>query len=98
MKYVYDGEYCEFRGRVFAWRHPVDITDRGTLEAIARNPSFKKYPDDVVLNTEFSGKPRVTTVIEKVDYFDMNPDACPKCGRTVTQGKYLHIKFCKGKP
>ena len=29
---------------------------------------------------------------EKVD-----PHACPKCGRIVKQGKYLHIKFCKGK-
>ena len=23
--------------------------------------------------------------------------ACPKCGKIVRQGKYLHQKFCKGK-
>ena len=77
MKYIYTGgNYREFRGRVFAHGNAVDITDRGTLAAIAKEPDFKPVEEE---------KP----VEEK-------PDACPKCGRVVKQGRYLHIKHCRG--
>jgi len=25
-----------------------------------------------------------------------SPDACPKCGRIIKQGKFMHAKYCKG--
>lgn len=48
MKYIYNGEYRTFRGYVFMHGHPVDITDRGTLEAIRRERDFKEYLDEKV--------------------------------------------------
>ena len=78
MKYVHEG-YREFRGYVFRWGLPVDITDRGTLEAVKRDPSFKEFKDEEKAATE-------TEVL----------DACPKCGKVVRQGRYLHVKHCKG--
>lgn len=26
-----------------------------------------------------------------------DPDACPKCGRVLRRGRYLHVKHCKGR-
>jgi hypothetical protein len=46
MKFVFDGEYCQFRGWVFAHRKPVNVTDRGTIEALKRNPNFRKVEDE----------------------------------------------------
>lgn len=31
------------------------------------------------------------------DHAYIDPNACPKCGRIVKQGKVLHQKHCKGK-
>ena len=45
MKYVFDGDYVQFRGYIFANRKPVNVTDRGTLEALKRNPQFRKVED-----------------------------------------------------
>ena len=47
MKYVYEGQYKEFRGHVFANGKPVTITDRGTLEAIEKNISFRRYDEEI---------------------------------------------------
>jgi hypothetical protein len=43
MKYVYNGKYTQFMGRQFAYGNPVEITDRATLEAIAKRPDFAPY-------------------------------------------------------
>jgi hypothetical protein len=45
MKYVYNGKYTQFMGRQFAYGKPVDITDRATLEALAKRPDFSRYED-----------------------------------------------------
>lgn len=26
-----------------------------------------------------------------------DPNACPKCGRVLTRGRYMHVKYCKGR-
>lgn len=26
-----------------------------------------------------------------------DPNACPKCGRVLTRGRHLHVKYCKGR-
>ena len=87
MRFVYEGgKYREFRGYVFANGKPVTVTDRGTLEAIAKDRTFRQVddaPEEVA--------PAATAAQE------YDPNACPKCGRVVKQGKFLHIKNCKGK-
>lgn len=45
MKFTFNGEYAEYRGYVFAHRKPVNVTDRGTIEALSRNPNFRKVED-----------------------------------------------------
>lgn len=50
MKYVLAEEgvsWREFWGYIFTPGKPVEITDRGTLEAIKRVPFFKEYQDAV---------------------------------------------------
>lgn len=48
MKYAYEGEYREFRGYVF-WRgKPVTITDQGTVEALEKEPHFRRIEDEEV--------------------------------------------------
>lgn len=48
MKYVFtEGPYREFRGYVFANGNPVTITDRGTLEAIQKDHSFRRYDEEI---------------------------------------------------
>ena len=49
MKFVYTGgKYREFRGYVFANGNPTTVTDRGTLEAIAKDPTFRKVDEEPV--------------------------------------------------
>ena len=75
MRYVLtDQAYREFRGHVFIKGKPVTIIDRGTLEAIKKEPAFEEYHEQQA----------------------QDPDSCPKCGKVVKQGKYMHVKFCKG--
>lgn len=88
-RYVFDGAYREFRGYVFANRKPVTITDAATLEAVKHDYSFRKVEDEKVQETQAAAP-----VLEREPA--MSYDACPKCGRVVKQGKYLHVKHCKG--
>ena len=46
MKYVYSGEYRQYRGYVFTKDKPVEITDRGTLELIKHEPAFTEVKDE----------------------------------------------------
>ena len=81
MRFVYEGEYREFRGYVFAHGKPVTIRDRGTLEAIAKDPTFKEYHE------EAKGPETAEEVLKYT---------CEKCGKFVKQGIYMHRKWCKG--
>ena len=75
MRYVYTGgAYRQFRGYVFANGLPTTVSDRATLEAIAKDPTFRAAED---------APPQ-------------DPDGCPKCGKVIKQGRYMHVKFCRG--
>lgn len=80
MKYVFDGEYAQFRGYVFSHGKPTEINDRGTLEEIKNHPAFRPFEE-------------VTAVVaeQKPD-----PKACPKCGKVIGRGRYFHEKYCAG--
>ena len=39
-------DYREFRGRVFAWGKPVEVTDIGTIEALTGHHDFEEVPDN----------------------------------------------------
>lgn len=82
MKYAYNGKYTQFMGRVFAFGKPVDITDRATLIALDKNPDFRKVEDE---------KKQETAQTEVLS------DECPKCGKIVKRGKFMHQKHCQGK-
>lgn len=92
MKFVYTkGQYRQFRGHVFAWHQPTDIQDRATIEACLRDPTFERI-EDAVRQEEVPQAPAPQVIAREV----IDPDACPKCGRVVKQGRYMHEKFCKG--
>ncbi len=81
MKYAYNGPYREFMGRVFAYGKPVEINDKATMEAIEKEPDFRKVEDEKVQETETKA---------------VLSDECPKCGKVVKRGKVMHQKWCKG--
>ena len=80
MKYVYQGMYTCFMGRMFFNGNAVDITDKATLGAIQKRTDFRRVDDEK--------KDKAPT--EKV----LIPDECPKCGKIVKRGKFMHAKFC----
>lgn len=91
MKFIYtEGPYREYRGYMFWNGKPVTVTDRGTLEAIRRDPSFKEVQDAV--RKEEVPQAHAPQVARPM----LDPDACAKCGRIVRQGRYMHEKYCKG--
>ncbi len=88
MKFVCtEGQYKEFRGYVFALGKPTTITDKATEEALERRNDFRRIDDDKV--------PDEATQ-ERMEETQVNADSCPKCGKVVRQGRYLHVKFCRG--
>ena len=92
MRYVYiGGEYTQFRGYVFVRGKPTTILDKGTLVALAQRPDFKEVKDEPQEEVRAPAQAPVLSAQGR------NPDACPKCGRVVKQGKYMHIKYCDGK-
>lgn len=82
MKFIYDGEYKEFRGYVFKWSKPTDVTDKATIEILLKDPLFWRCDE------EAKETPKENAVLDKY--------ACPKCGKHVKQGHYMHVKHCKG--
>lgn len=76
MKFVYEGTYTEFMGRMFAFGREVEVTDRATIAALEKRSDFRK----------------VEAVMEEKQPL---PDACPKCGKIVKRGKFMHQKYCK---
>jgi hypothetical protein len=81
MKYVYSGNYTTYLGRVFAYGKPTTVNDKATIQALDKHPDFRKVEDEEKENEA----PKVLS------------DVCPKCGKTVTRGKVMHQKWCKGK-
>jgi hypothetical protein len=65
MKYVYNGAYREFRGYVFTQDKPVEITDRGTLELIKREPDFKEYHHEEERQVPSNTKTAEAVLLEK---------------------------------
>ena len=74
------------------------MTDRATITALERHPDFMRVdekpseegleegattplPDPVASSLGDPGKPKI-------------PDICPKCGKTVKRGKFMHAKYC----
>lgn len=82
MKFIYDGEYREFRGYVFKWGKPTTVEDQGTIEAISKEKGFSRYEEAEQEATQENA------ILDKY--------ACPKCGKHVKQGHYMHVKHCKG--
>ena len=93
MKYVLvqkDG-YREYRGYVFKFDHPVEITDRGTLEAIKRVPFFKEYQNAVQEKVETSAQAPVLGLKSEI----RDKHACPKCGKVIKKYRTQHVKWCR---
>lgn len=67
--------------------NPVDITDRGTLEAIRRNPEFMEVKDEA----------STVPSIHEETLPPVKVNSCPKCGKELKkQGKHFHVRACRG--
>jgi len=87
MKYVFTGgPYTQFMGRTFAFGKPVEVNDNATLKALEGRRDFAAYVE-APPKAEESPLPVVQVI---------NMDACPKCGKSLGRGKYMHVKFCRG--
>ena len=42
MKFVYEGTYTQFMGRMFAFGREVEVTDRATIAALEKRSDFRK--------------------------------------------------------
>lgn len=82
MRYVYSGAYREFRGYVFLKGVPVNVTDRGTLELIKKEPDFKEVQDEA--QDEAPAAPEV-----------LKGKECSVCHKLIPRGWYMHQKYCK---
>lgn len=92
MKYVFTGgPYTQFMGRTFAFGNPVDVNDNATLKALEGRRDFAQYVEAPAVEAP-AAEPAPLPVVQVV-----NMDACPKCGKVLGRGKYMHVKFCKGK-
>ncbi len=92
MKYVFTGgKYTQFMGRTFSFGQPVEVNDRATLKALEGRRDFAQYIEH--LSKEPSHAVRQE---EKEEVVVVNMDACPKCGKVLSRGKYLHVKWCRG--
>ena len=85
MKFAFGGpkDYREFRGYVFAYGKPTDVRDQAAIDEISRDPTFRRIEDEEV---------QIAQTTQEV----LNPQACPKCGKILAQGRYMHVKYCKG--
>jgi hypothetical protein len=81
MKFVYEGKYIQVRGRMFAFGHPVEVNDKATILELSSRPDFRRIED---------GKKENQAPAEVLS------DKCPKCGKVVKRGKYMHQKWCNG--
>lgn len=90
MKFIYtEGKYHEFRGYVFSYGQPTTVTDQATIDLLLARDDFKPLAEATKEDAQTQPASEVQA--------STDADTCPKCGRYVKQGRYLHIKFCKGK-
>lgn len=87
MRFVCSEPYVQFWGYMFQHGRPVDVHDRGTIERCLHDSRFRRLDDE----EEVKGQAPDAKAVQMLD-----PRACPKCGRIVMRGRYLHIKHCKG--
>jgi hypothetical protein len=78
MKFVYEGTYTQFMGRMFAFGREVEVTDRATIAALEKRSDFRKVDEKKIEET-------AQTVLS---------DECPTCGKIVKRGKFMHQKYC----
>ena len=66
MKFVQDKDPVRwFRGYMFIARHPVDVTDRATIDLLSRDNTFMVVADDEV-EKKYAPPPRVTSLPQQV--------------------------------
>lgn len=88
MKYVFTGgKYTQFMGRMFAFGQPVEVNDKVTLKALEGRRDFARY-------IEAPASKEADSVPQEVKA--VNADACPKCGKVLRRGMYMHTKYCRG--
>jgi len=47
MKFIYlASNYHHFRGQLFAFKKPTEVTDKATIEALQRNPDFMRVDEE----------------------------------------------------
>ena len=80
MKFICKTEpYRHFRGLLFQNGRATDVQDQATIDALEKHPDFEKADEK-----EIQEAPK-----------EVLSDACPKCGKIVKRGKYMHQKWCK---
>lgn len=83
MRFVQDKEQVRwFLGRMFLRGQPVEVTDRGTIEALSKDSFFRRCDEEVKRQ-----ETRSEGLLE---------NQCKKCFKVVKQGRYMHERFCKG--
>src|SRR3990167_10673108 len=84
MKFVCTtSNFRHLMGRLFANGLPTEVTDRATIMALEHNQDFKKVSDEKAIQE--TPKAPVLSVLS---------DECPKCGKVVKRGKFMHQKHC----
>ena len=82
MKFTYlCRPYKEYRAYVFAYGNPTDVADKATIETLSVNPLYRRTEDAVQREERQEAAEEV------------KEDACPKCGKVVTLGKHIHVKY-----
>ena len=80
MKFICKTEpYRHFRGLLFQNGRATEVSDQATIEALEKHPDFEKADEKAIQET-----PK-----------EVLSDQCPKCGKVVKRGKYMHQKWCK---
>ena len=80
MKFICKTEpYRHFRGLLFQNGRATEVSDQATIDALAKHPDFEKAEDEKAIQET----PK-----------EVLSDQCPKCGKTVKRGKYMHQKWC----
>ena len=81
MKFICVTEpYRHFRGLLFQGGRATDVRDQATINALENHPDFKKVTDEEKVQAPTK---------------EVLADECPKCGKVVKRGKYMHQKHCK---
>jgi len=83
VKFIYNGDYATRDGVTFMFRNPTEVENRSTIEKLLNDPDFTRCDHE-----------------EEAQAHKEVPEAqvlgCPKCGRVIGQGRYMHEKYCKG--